>query len=119
MLIGNGWDLHRHSTDKPLFLGGLEYNDDGFEAYSDGTASGTMRIYRCGGTSATAPTYRLRTIAQESATFLNPSGPASPGQPSVPPAPSSRRSKNLPRSNHPEAPMMSQGGPCAREAVSR
>ena len=36
MLIGNGWDLHRHSTDKPLFLGGLEYNDDGFEAYSDG-----------------------------------------------------------------------------------
>tara|TARA_B100000902_G_C27307651_1_gene916459 strand:- start:2129 stop:2599 length:471 start_codon:yes stop_codon:yes gene_type:complete len=36
MLIGNGWDLHRHIFNKPLFLAGLKYEDDGFEAYSDG-----------------------------------------------------------------------------------
>ena len=36
MLIGNGWDLHKHSSSKPLYLAGLEFQEDGFEAYSDG-----------------------------------------------------------------------------------
>ena len=36
MLIGNGWDLHKHSSSQPLYLAGLEFQEDGFEAYSDG-----------------------------------------------------------------------------------
>lgn len=36
MLIGNGWDLHKHSSSKPLYLAGLEFQEDGFEGYSDG-----------------------------------------------------------------------------------
>ena len=36
MLIGNGWDLHKHSPSEPLYLAGLEFQEDGFEAYSDG-----------------------------------------------------------------------------------
>ena len=36
MLIGNGWDLHKHSSSKPLYLAGLEFKEDGFEGYSDG-----------------------------------------------------------------------------------
>jgi len=36
MLIGNGWDLHKHSSSEPLYLAGLEFQEDGFEAYSDG-----------------------------------------------------------------------------------
>ncbi len=36
MFIGNGWDLHKHSSSKPLYLGGLEFQEDGFEGYSDG-----------------------------------------------------------------------------------
>ena len=36
MLIGNGWDLHKHTSSNPLYLAGLEFQEDGFEAYSDG-----------------------------------------------------------------------------------
>ena len=37
MFIGNGWDLHKHSSSKPLYLAGLEFfEEDGFEGYSDG-----------------------------------------------------------------------------------
>ena len=36
MLIGNGWDLHKHSSSSPLYLAGLEFQEEGFEAYSDG-----------------------------------------------------------------------------------
>ena len=36
MLIGNGWDLHKHSSSNPLYLAGLEFEEEGFEAYSDG-----------------------------------------------------------------------------------
>ena len=36
MLIGNGWDLHKHSSSKPLYLAGVEFQEDGFEGYSDG-----------------------------------------------------------------------------------
>ena len=36
MFIGNGWDLHKHSSSKPLYLGGVEFEGDGFEGYSDG-----------------------------------------------------------------------------------
>ena len=36
MLIGNGWDLHKHTSINPLYLAGLEFQEDGFEAYSDG-----------------------------------------------------------------------------------
>ena len=37
MFIGNGWDLHKHSSSKPLIIGGLEFEEEeGFEAYSDG-----------------------------------------------------------------------------------
>ena len=36
MFIGNGWDLHRHSSSKPLYLAGLKFNEEGFEGYSDG-----------------------------------------------------------------------------------
>ena len=31
MLIGNGWDLHKHSSSKPLYLAGVEFQEDGFE----------------------------------------------------------------------------------------
>jgi len=33
MLIGNGWDLHKHSSSNLLYLAGLEFQEDGFEAY--------------------------------------------------------------------------------------
>ena len=37
MFIGNGWDLHKHTSSKPLIIGGLEFEEEeGFEAYSDG-----------------------------------------------------------------------------------
>jgi len=36
MFIGNGWDLHKHSSLKPLYLAGLKFEEDGFEGYSDG-----------------------------------------------------------------------------------
>ena len=36
MLIGNGWDLHKHSALKPMYLAGLEFDEEGFEGYSDG-----------------------------------------------------------------------------------
>ena len=36
MFIGNGWDLHKHSSLKPLYLAGLKFEEDGFVGYSDG-----------------------------------------------------------------------------------
>ena len=37
MFIGNGWDLHKHTSSKPLIIGGLKFDkEEGFEAYSDG-----------------------------------------------------------------------------------
>ena len=36
MLIGNGWDLHKHSSSQILYLAGLKFEEAGFEAYSDG-----------------------------------------------------------------------------------
>ena len=36
MFIGNGWDIHKHSSLKSLYLAGLKFEEDGFEAYSDG-----------------------------------------------------------------------------------
>ena len=37
MFIGNGWDLHKHTSSKPLIIGGLKFEkEEGFEAYSDG-----------------------------------------------------------------------------------
>ena len=36
MLIGNGWDLHKHSSSETLYLAGLKFEEAGFEAYSDG-----------------------------------------------------------------------------------
>ena len=36
MFIGNGWDLHKHSASKPMYLAGLEFDEEGFEGYSDG-----------------------------------------------------------------------------------
>ncbi len=36
MLIGNGWDLHKHSVSKPMYLAGLEFDEEGFQGYSDG-----------------------------------------------------------------------------------
>ena len=36
MLIGHGWDLHQHSANKSLVLGGVNFNEDGFEGHSDG-----------------------------------------------------------------------------------
>ena len=36
MLIGNGWDLHKHSSSEILYLAGLKFEESGFEAYSDG-----------------------------------------------------------------------------------
>jgi len=36
MLIGHGWDLHQHSENKTLKLGGINFDEDGFEGHSDG-----------------------------------------------------------------------------------
>ena len=36
MLVGNGFDIHRHSNDKKLVLGGISFEGIGFEAHSDG-----------------------------------------------------------------------------------
>ena len=36
MLIGTGWDIHKHSDLKPLTLGGVVFDEVGFEAHSDG-----------------------------------------------------------------------------------
>jgi 2-C-methyl-D-erythritol 4-phosphate cytidylyltransferase/2-C-methyl-D-erythritol 2,4-cyclodiphosphate synthase len=36
MFIGTGWDIHKHSKSKPLTLGGVVFDEDGFEAHSDG-----------------------------------------------------------------------------------
>ena len=36
MLIGHGWDLHQHSENKSLILGGVRFDEDGFEGHSDG-----------------------------------------------------------------------------------
>ena len=39
MLIGHGWDLHQHSDRKTLILGGVKFEEDGFEGHSDGDLS--------------------------------------------------------------------------------
>ena len=36
MFVGNGFDIHKHSKDKNLILGGINIEGDGFEAHSDG-----------------------------------------------------------------------------------
>ena len=36
MLIGHGWDLHQHSANKNLILGGISFDEEGFEGHSDG-----------------------------------------------------------------------------------
>ena len=36
MLIGHGWDLHQHSENKTLNLGGVNFDEEGFEGHSDG-----------------------------------------------------------------------------------
>ncbi|MDB3981451.1 2-C-methyl-D-erythritol 2,4-cyclodiphosphate synthase, partial [Acidimicrobiia bacterium] len=36
MFIGTGWDIHKHSNSEPLTLGGVVFDEDGFEAHSDG-----------------------------------------------------------------------------------
>ena len=36
MLIGHGWDLHQHSENKALKLGGVNFDEQGFEGHSDG-----------------------------------------------------------------------------------
>ena len=36
MLIWHGWDLHQHSDRKTLILGGVNFEEDGFEGHSDG-----------------------------------------------------------------------------------
>ena len=36
MLIGHGWDLHQHSENKNLMLGGVSFDEAGFEGHSDG-----------------------------------------------------------------------------------
>ena len=36
MLIGHGWDLHQHSDSKNLILGGVKFEEEGFEGHSDG-----------------------------------------------------------------------------------
>ena len=36
MLIGHGWDLHQHSENRKLTLGGVSFDEDGFEGHSDG-----------------------------------------------------------------------------------
>ena len=33
MFIGTGWDIHRHTNTKSLKLGGLSFDEDGFELY--------------------------------------------------------------------------------------
>ena len=35
MFIGTGWDIHKHSNSEPLTLGGVVFDEDGFEAHSD------------------------------------------------------------------------------------
>ena len=30
MFIGTGWDIHKHSNLKPLTLGGVAFDEDGF-----------------------------------------------------------------------------------------
>ena len=36
MFVGNGFDIHKHSVDASLILGGIEVEGAGFEAHSDG-----------------------------------------------------------------------------------
>ena len=36
MLVGNGFDIHKHSNDEKLVLGGITVKWPGFEAHSDG-----------------------------------------------------------------------------------
>ena len=36
MLIGHGWDLHQHSASETLILGGVSFDEEGFEGHSDG-----------------------------------------------------------------------------------
>ena len=36
MFVGNGFDIHKHSKDENLILGGINIDGDGFEAHSDG-----------------------------------------------------------------------------------
>ena len=36
MLIGHGWDLHQHSENTNLILGGVSFDEAGFEGHSDG-----------------------------------------------------------------------------------
>ena len=36
MLVGIGFDIHRHSNNDVLYLGGLKIDGPGFEAHSDG-----------------------------------------------------------------------------------
>ena len=36
MFVGNGFDIHKHSKDANLILGGIHIDGDGFEAHSDG-----------------------------------------------------------------------------------
>ena len=36
MFVGNGFDIHKHSKDASLILGGIHIDGEGFEAYSDG-----------------------------------------------------------------------------------
>ena len=36
MLIGHGWDLHQHSASENLILGGVSFDEEGFEGHSDG-----------------------------------------------------------------------------------
>ena len=36
MLVGNGFDIHKHSNDEKLVLGGVVVKGPGFEAHSDG-----------------------------------------------------------------------------------
>ena len=36
MLVGIGFDIHRHSQEEVLYLGGLKIDGPGFEAHSDG-----------------------------------------------------------------------------------
>ena len=36
MLVGNGFDIHKHSNNEKLVLGGITLEGPGFEAHSDG-----------------------------------------------------------------------------------
>ena len=36
MLSGHGWDLNQHSENKTLKLGGVNFDEQGFEGHSDG-----------------------------------------------------------------------------------